>query len=168
MQRIIEYGLGLLVLMLLQIFIFDNINIAGYVNAYIYIMFIILLPMQMNASVVMLIGFASGLIMDFLTGSAGLCALVATWIAFIRPSLLLLTAGRDVVNVGGMPSSKTIGAIRFLTYVLLMTTAYNVPFFLLETMNLSEINYTTLRITFSTIFTTAAIYLSHLLLLRRA
>lgn len=163
MQRIIEYIAGFIVLLLVQIFIFDNISITGYVNVYIYIMFIIMLPMQMRRTTVIVLGFLTGAIMDALIGSGGLCMMVTTWIAFIRSSILYITAGRDVVNIGGIPSARTIGTVRFCSYLVLMTLAYNIPFFFMETMNPSEIAYTTMRVIFSTIPTVLIIYFAHLI-----
>lgn len=164
MQQIIEYIVGFIVLILAQIFIFDNINIWGYVNPYIYIMFIIMLPMQIRHSTLIILGFISGVTIDLLTGSAGLSAMVATFIAFIRPSLLRITAGRDVINIGGIPSAAIFGSMQFAMYVLLIVLCYNVPYFMIEVMNPNEMLHTSIRIICSTAFTVVIIYAAHFLL----
>lgn len=164
MQQIIEYIVGFFVLILAQVFIFDNVNIWGYVNPYIYIMFLIMLPMQIRHSTLLILGFVSGMTIDLLTGSAGLSAMVATFVAFVRPSILRITAGRDVINVGGIPSSTIFGNMQFVMYILLMMLCYNIPYFLIEVMNPSEILHTSIRIICSTIFTVVIIYAAHFLI----
>lgn len=167
MQRIIEYLAGFIVLILMQIFIFDNINLLGYVSPTIYIAFIILLPMEIRHSTLMLIGFGTGALMDLLTGSAGLCTMATTFIASIRPIFLTIVAGGDVVNSGGVPSNRTLGTTHFIVYLSLTVLAYTIPVFFLEKMSLTDITHTLLSILLSSIFTVLVIYLCHLPLTRK-
>lgn len=162
MQRTIEYIVGFTILIMAQIFIFDNINILGYVNPFIYIMFVIMLPMQINHSLLILLGFLSGMLMDALTGGGGICMITATALAFLRPIILTITAGRDVISAGGMPTETKLGRNHFLIFITLMTITYNTPYFMLEKMTFDDFSHTALRIVFSTIFTVFVIYLCHL------
>lgn len=167
MVKTIEYIVTFVVLILLQVFIFDNINILGYVSPYIYILIIIMLPMQISTSVLMLIGFGTGAIMDLISGNAGLSVMVTTWIAFTRPFVLEIVCGRDTINEGGTPSIKTMGRSHFIVYISLMTLLYNTPYFLLENMTLTDISHTALRVVFSSIFTATVIYFSQFIIIRK-
>ncbi|CDN30899.1 Rod shape-determining protein MreD [Mucinivorans hirudinis] len=167
MLQIVEYIISFIVLILTQVFIFDNVNIFGMVTPYIYIMFIIVLPMQIGHTLLIILGFVSGGVVDLLTGSGGLSAMVATWVAFIRPALLHITAGRDIVSEGGIPSVVRMGGAKFIFYLSMMVFAYNIPLFILETMNIKYIAVTSLRILFSSVFSIITIYLAHYLMLMR-
>ena len=158
MQRILEYIVVFAVLVLLQEFAFDKINFWGVVNPYIYIMFIIMLPMELRGWLVLFLGFFTGTVIDLLSGSAGLHMIAATWMAFVRPTVLNFTAGRDAVQEGGIPTSSLIGAGKFLAYAGVMTLLFAIPFFLLEVMSIENIYMTLLRILLSSAATVIIVY----------
>jgi len=162
MQRTLEYILTFVILIFLQELVFDKVNFWGVVNPYVYIMFIIMLPMEMRGWTVLILGFLTGLTIDSLSGSGGLHAIVATWIAFARPTVLNFTAGRDTVQTGGVPTASLLGTSRFLAYTSIMTLLFAIPFFLLEVMSLENITITILHILSSSIATVIIIYFGHL------
>ena len=45
-NSILRFGLIFILLILLQVLFFNNIQFSGYVNPYVYIMFILLLPVE--------------------------------------------------------------------------------------------------------------------------
>ncbi|HNW56649.1 MAG TPA: rod shape-determining protein MreD, partial [Bacteroidales bacterium] len=67
-NSILRYTLIFILLMLLQILVFDNIQISGYINPYIYVMFILILPFEIPSWLLLLISFAAGFIMDLFSG----------------------------------------------------------------------------------------------------
>ena len=158
MQKILTYTLIFVALILLQEFAFDKINFWGLVNPYVYIMFIIMLPMETKGWMVLLFGFFTGIVIDALSGGGGLYAIATTWVAFVRPTALNFTAGRDAVQLGGVPASSQIGTAKFLAYSGGMTLLFAIPFFLLEVMSLENIGMTLLRIVASSAATVAIIY----------
>ena len=76
------------VLILLQVLLFSNINFLGYINPYIYILFIILYPVKNNRILFLFISFLMGLIIDIFMDSGGINATAALVVAFIRPAVL--------------------------------------------------------------------------------
>lgn len=161
MMRFLQYLVTFIILVILQEFVFDNINIAGLVNPYIYIMFIILLPFRIPGWLLLLLGFVSGMVIDLLNGTIGLQAICATWLAFVRPAMVNIFIGKDEVYDGGMPSGPRLGTMRFLRYVVAMVLLFNIPLFLLEDMEAGA-RIIALRITLSTLLSTAIIYVLHL------
>ena len=73
-NKILRFGLISLVLILLQILLFNNIQFSGYVNPYIYLMIILLLPAGIQSWLLLLIAFATGIIIDFTSGTPGVHA----------------------------------------------------------------------------------------------
>lgn len=158
MQRLLEFFVLLLVLLVLQGFVFARIDIYGLVNPYVYIMVLLLLPMSVRGWQTLFIGFALGAIMDFMTGNCGLHTICTTWLAFVRPMVLHFTAGRDEVELGGLPVSRRIGTGRFMSYVMVMSLLFAIPFFALEAMTMVGWGFLLLRILFSSVFTAVVIY----------
>lgn len=83
--------IGAMVLFVLfQVLIFNNINFWGYINPYVYILFILFLPVHTNRFVLLLYAFIMGLTIDFFESTGGINAMVTVFIAFIRTPLLRL------------------------------------------------------------------------------
>lgn len=161
MIRFLEYTAIFLLLLVLQEFVFDNINLGGVVNPYIYIMFIILLPLDIPGWSLLLLGFVTGAAVDCMAGTAGLQTMATTWLAFARPTVVGLLLGKDLVYEGGIPTAGRVGSAKFLRYVAVMVLLFNVPFFLLEDLS-GGIWIIALRILLSSAFSVGIIYFLHL------
>lgn len=161
MIRFLEYAAIFLLLLVLQEFVFDNINLGGVVNPYIYIMFVILLPLDIPGWSLLLLGFGTGAAVDFMAGTAGLHTIASTWLAFARPTVVGLLLGKDLVYEGGIPTVGRVGTAKFLRYITVMVLLFNVPFFLLEDLS-GALWLITLRIVFSSAFSVGIIYFLHL------
>lgn len=128
MIRFLEYLAVFLLLVVLQEFVFDNINLGGVVNPYIYIMFIIMLPLDTPGWLLLLLGFGTGAAVDFMSGTPGLQAVSSTWLAFVRPAVVGLLLGKDLVYEGGIPTAGRVGTGKFLRYAAVMVLLFNIPF----------------------------------------
>ena len=53
-----------ILLLFVQVFIFNNINLLGYINPFPYILFILLFPVNGNKSLLLLSSFTLGLLID--------------------------------------------------------------------------------------------------------
>jgi len=82
-----------LVFLALQILIFNNINLFGYLNPYPYVLFILLYPVNSNKSLLLLSSFTLGILIDMFANSGGVHATAAVILAYIRPSLFKFAFG---------------------------------------------------------------------------
>lgn len=158
MQRFVEFFILFLVLLVLQGFVFAHIDLYGLVNPYVYIMVLLLLPMRIKGWQALFVGFVLGAVMDLLSGNCGLHTICTTWLAFVRPMVLHFTAGRDEVELGGLPISRRIGVGRFMSYVMIMSLLFGIPFFALEAMTLVGWGFLVIRILCSSVLTAVVIY----------
>lgn len=161
MIRFLEYFAIFLLLLVLQEFVFDNINLGGVVNPYIYIMFIILLPLDIQGWVLLVLGCCAGAAVDFMSGMAGLHMMTATWLAFVRPTVVALLLGKDVAYDGGVPTAGRVGVAKFFRYATTLVLLFNIPFFILEDLS-GETWVVALRILLSSLFSVGIIYFLHL------
>lgn len=153
MQRFIEYIIGLILLILLQVLVCNRIDIYGVVNPYLFIMFLVMLPMEFRGAKSLMVGFLLGILMDAISGTAGLFTITSTWLAFIRPGVLNLMVGRNLTEIGGVPTSSRLGWAKFLGYTAAMVLLFNIPLFSLEMMTYQGLLWTLLRIVASSIAT---------------
>lgn len=77
----------------LQVLIFNNINLFGYLNPYPYVLFILLYPVNSNKSVLLLGSFALGILLDIFCNSGGIHTTASLILAFIRPTLFKFSFG---------------------------------------------------------------------------
>ena len=61
-----------LLLVLVQVLLLNQINLFGYVNPYLYLLFIIIYPFTGNKSLLIFLSFLLGLFVDFFSDSGGI------------------------------------------------------------------------------------------------
>lgn len=164
MHRILEYTLFFVLLVSLQVLLFDNVNLSVYLYPLVYIGFILLLPMNTLPIVVLLLGCFMGIVLDFFTGSAGLHTISTVFVSFIRPYILYFTVGADEVRDGGLPIPLRIGFSRFLAYSGILVFVHSFVFFSFEALSARFFHLTLLRVFSSSLLALVIIYFCHLLL----
>lgn len=158
MRQIIEYALLFLVLVLLQVFLFSNLELSVYLNPLIYIAFIVLLPIEAAPVVVLGLGLLTGVVMDVAMGAAGLNTLATLPVAFLRGPLLRLTCSKDSVSDGGVPSVYRLGVLGFVRYVVAAVVLHSLVYFTMECATFDYFHLTLLRTLVSGVVTVAVIY----------
>lgn len=140
-----------IILVLVQVLIFSRIDFLGYINPYIYILFIILYPANSNRTVFIFLAFLLGLCVDVFSDSGGIHATACLVIAYIRPVFLKFTFG----TVYDYQSVK-FDQIDFgskLTYFSAIVFIHHLIMFSLEIFNISKTILILQKTLFSGIFT---------------
>jgi rod shape-determining protein MreD len=145
--------------MLLQVLLFNNIQFSGYVNPYVYIMFILLLPVEIPSWLLLLLSFATGLFMDFFSGSPGMHSSATVLAGFVRPYVLRVISPRDGYELNSEPSMFTYGFRWFLIYTLLIVVVHHTALFYLEVFRFVDFFRTMLRVILSSLFSITFILL---------
>lgn len=145
MQSPVEYTLIFAATVLLQVMLFDNLNISPYIYPLVYTGFIVLLPMNMNNGAVLLLSFAAGCSVDLLSGTPGLNTIASLASGFVRPAALNLTLGRDAARENIMPLPLAIGRNKWLRYTLLIISVHCLVFFFFEAASFRYVGFTILR-----------------------
>jgi len=151
-NSILRLGLIFILLILLQVLLFNNIQFSGYVNPYVYIMFILLLPVEIPSWLLLLLSFVTGIIMDFFSGSPGMHSSATILAGFVRPYVLRAISPRDGYEPGSDPSMLTYGFTWFLSYTLLIVLVHHTALFYLEVFRFAEFFRTLLRVLLSSLF----------------
>ena len=139
------------VLILIQVLICNHINFLGYINPYIYILFVILFPVKNNRALFIFLSFLLGLTVDLFLDSGGVHAASCLFIAYIRPVVLKFSFGMQYEH-----QTIRFNAVEFgskLTYISLLTIIHHLVLFYLETFSISKILLILQKTLFSSIFT---------------
>jgi rod shape-determining protein MreD len=158
-NSILRFGLFFVLLILLQVLLFNNIQFSGYVNPYVYILFILLLPVDIPAWLLLILSFFTGLIIDFFSGTPGMHTSACVLAGFTRPWVLRVVSPREGYDAGSVPSMAAYGFRWFLSYTLLIVLIHHTTLFYLEVFRLSEFFRTMLRVLLSSLFSITFILL---------
>ena len=140
-------------LVLIQVSIFNNIQLSGYINPYIYVVFILMLPFETPKWLLLLSSFLLGLCIDFFTHTIGVHTAACTFMAFCRPGIIsYLSSGKDI-EPGMKPSIYDLGFRWFLSYSIILIFLHHLLLFYLEVFRFNEILLTLTRVIISTFVT---------------
>ena len=152
-KLIITHIIRFLVIMLLQIMIFNYLNIFGYVNPAILIFFIILIPFETPAWLFLILAFLTGLTQDSFLNTGGIHTAAATLIAFVRPFLLRIIASKREFEAGVKPCVSDLGWKWFITYSSIIILIYSLVTELLLVFRLSHFFDSLIRVFWQALFT---------------
>ena len=136
-------------LVLFQVLVVNHIRLGGYVHPYIYMIFILLLPINIPNWQLLLLGFGLGLSIDLFTGTPGLHAGATTLMAFCRPAILRFVSGHQKLENVVEPNLSQQGGAWFLRYTLCMVLVHHFALFFLESFSFHLILQVLLRIAIS-------------------
>ena len=141
----LKYVWQFILLCLLQVLIFNNLNLGGYVNPFPYIYLILMLPISMGRIPVLLVGFFLGLTVDVFSNTGGMHAAATTLIAFYRALYIKAQSPREGYELTAVPSIKQFGITWFIPYALLLVVMHHSVLFLLEAFRFSDFFHTFLK-----------------------
>lgn len=167
MSRTLYYIISFAVLIILQLLIFNNIQFSGYVNPYIYVMFILILPMAIPTWILLLLSFMTGFVIDVFSGTMGVHAFATVMAGFARPWVISLNVTSEISEPEMSPSSHSSGLRWFFIYTVTVVFIHHLSLFFVEVFSFSNFFHTVLRVLLSTAVTTFFIVLFDIIRPRR-
>jgi hypothetical protein len=162
-----KYFLYFVVLILAQLLVFNNIELSGYINPYVYVLFILLLPFTTPKLVLLLSAFLLGLIIDLFMGTPGVHSSACVLMAFSRSFVMALFSPREGYQTGTYPRLEQFGMEWFVKYAVMLVLIHHFTLFYLEVFSFSHFFSTFFRAFLSTILTSLIIILSQYFVFRR-
>lgn len=155
-------------LVLLQGLILNEVNLwQGMAIPYLYILFLLMLPIETPRWLELLIGLVLGLSIDMFTNTLGIHASACVLIAYIRPLYLKAIAPRDGYEFGQRPGIQDLGFNWFLKYAVVLIFIHHLWLFYVEVYSFKGFFTTLLRVILSTAFTLLLTIISQYLILTR-
>jgi rod shape-determining protein MreD len=150
-------------LLLVQIFLLNNIQLNGYLNPYLYILFIIMLPFDIPAWLLLLAGFIYGLIVDMFADTMGMHASATVFLCYARIGVLGFIAPREGYDSSHQPTFTNMGFRWFLIYSGFLVFVHHLLLFFLEAFSFNNFMFTFLKVVFSSAFTLTLIFITQML-----
>lgn len=154
--RFVLYA-GVYVLLIWKLTLFD----LGW--CFLYLGFLLFLPLRTPIVVQLLLSFGMGLTMDIFFNTGGLHAAAAVLLGFLRPWVLRILTPRDGYDSGDTVNVHQMGWQWFGVYLLLLVLLHHAAFFVLELGSFRHFGTTLAKILVSALFTSVALLIIQLL-----
>ncbi|WP_281230897.1 rod shape-determining protein MreD [Flavobacterium gelatinilyticum] len=135
----------------IQVVIFNNMNFLGYISPFPYILYIILYPVNSNRSGLIISSFLLGLVMDMFCNSGGIHATACVILSYYRPYIFKFSFGLSY-EYQTIKLNESLTPERF-SFILVSVLLHHIVLFTLEAFQFKFIIDVLLRTLFSTIFT---------------
>ncbi len=164
---IVRNTVRFIVLVLIQVFVLNNISVNGYINPYLYVLFILLLPFETPGWLLLTSSFVLGFTIDIFAHTPGMHTAASVFMAFCRPGLIRFISGSKGLEPGMAPGIKDMGFRWFFLYSLILILLHHLLFFFLEIFRFNEFSQTLYRALLSTLATLILVLLVQYLFIRR-
>jgi hypothetical protein len=151
------------VYLLYQGMILQNVVVYHTAFCYLYVLYLILLPVEANPMALMGIGFLMGLAVDMFYESAGLHAFASVMIMYVRNYWLNSLTPQGGYDSNSVPSVAMNGVQWFLIYAVPLIFLHHALLFFMEVGGFGMFWYTLWKVLTSTIFTTVVILIAQFL-----
>jgi rod shape-determining protein MreD len=138
------------VLVLLQVLLFNNINFLGFINPYIYVLFILSLPVALNKKSIMVFAFIIGLLIDIFTNTLGVHIFASVLIAYLRNFWIDALFFRNDFDFTA-PSINNFGFYNYLKYAFVLIFIHHLTLFFLEVLSFDNFWLMLLRVLYNSI-----------------
>ncbi|WP_276497614.1 hypothetical protein [Pontibacter litorisediminis] len=147
----------------LQVLLMDNLVLYSMGFCFIYVAFLLYLPLTINRVWLLFLGFIVGFTVDVFYDTMGIHAAASVLLAFLRPHVLNLLTPRDGYDSSDTINIHVMGTSWFLTYAFTLILFHHTAVFFLETINFQTALYTLAKTLLSTLFTGIVVVILQLL-----
>ncbi|MDR1881131.1 MAG: rod shape-determining protein MreD [Tannerellaceae bacterium] len=140
-------------LVLIQVLVLNNIHFLRLATPFLYLYFIVKLPVGTSSVNTTFLSFLIGMIIDLFSNTPGMHAAACTFAGFSRQAMIKLYMGKDLAE-GLSPSFRTFGYGGFFRYAVTFVILHHATLFLIESLTLFDPLFLVIRIVASVVVTT--------------
>ena len=153
--------------LLIQVMLLKNLVLFNTAFCFLYVAFILFLPIETNVVALMVIGFFTGFLIDIFYDSLGVHASALVTISYLRNYWLGVITPQGGYDANSTPTLEANGAQWFLVYTIPMILLHHIILFLVEAGGFHGFGYTSLKILFSVLFTMIVLVILQMLTTER-
>ena len=141
-----------IIVMLLQVLLFNQLQLWGVCHPYIYVLCLLMMPITLPHSMDMIIGAALGIVMDIFCNSLGVHTAACILLMFIRPYLVgALVNDKDRLNE--QLNIRTLGLEAMVKYVVILVLIHHFTVFMLAAWSWSHFLFVLIETAASSLLT---------------
>lgn len=134
MNELVKNVFRLAIFIVVQVYILNKIPpLHRFIIPYLYFLFLLWLPFTTSRFNLLLIGFITGLSLDYFKMTPGLHTSACLLIAFVRPYIINILIPKETTEFNYLePSPRSLGWIPYLIYALFLTFLHHTYLVMLE------------------------------------
>ena len=134
MSDLVKNIFRLVIFIVVQVYVLDKLPpLHRFVIPMLYYLFILWLPFTLSRFGLLLIGFVTGLTLDYFKQTPGLHAAACVLIAYVRPFIISILIPKDTAEFNYRePSPRAMGWAPYSVYVFILTVLHHTYLVLLE------------------------------------
>ncbi|MCP4520573.1 MAG: hypothetical protein GY827_02560 [Cytophagales bacterium] len=148
----------------IHILVMNKLPLYNTAFCYIYVAFLILLPVNTSRTVELFIGFGTGLFIDIFYDSIGINAAACVALAFVRPYVIQLLSGKHSFEGVSRISIQETGIQWFFIYAGSLLFLHHLILFFIDTSSSQFIFSSIVKAFFSALYTLVTIIIFQYLL----
>lgn len=148
-RLILHYLWRFLALVLVQVLVLNQVQLGSFINPFLYVYFLLILPVQTPRLLLLPLAFLLGLSIDMFQNTPGMHASASLFLVYMRPKWLGILAPREGYETDAEPSIHRFGLAWFITYAVVLVFMHHFILFFLEIFRFTEILSTLYRILLS-------------------
>ncbi len=158
MDSIGKHIVRFILLLFLQVLLINNLHWLGLVHPYIYVFFLLMLPVALPRWAEMLLGVITGCTMDMFCSTPGVHMAACVAVTYLRP-ILLARLVQDSQRIATQVCSATIGDWPFISLASLLTVLHHGLVFILEAWSWQHVWWTLLGVLISSLISIVLVVL---------
>jgi rod shape-determining protein MreD len=161
---ILKQSLLFALFLFLQVLVVNNIHfqVAWFINPFIYIGFVLLLPIDTPKWLLLVTAFLMGYFVDVFLSTPGMHASATVLTAFVRHYLHKVVIPRDDFQPATIPNVVTFGFPWFIRYAMVMVGVHHFSLFMVEAFSFAQFHIVLLKTIASGIVTLMLIIVGQL------
>ena len=169
MSDLVKNIFRLIIFILVQVYVLNKIpHLHRFVVPSIYFLFILWLPFSISRLGILLIGFVTGLTVDYFTSTPGLHAAACVLIAYARPFVINILTPKDSTEFNYRePSPGAMSWAPYMVYVFVLTLMHHTYLTILEWLDFGSFLDFLIKVAATTAISMLLIYTVELLFPRK-
>lgn len=157
------------VFIFLQVYVLNKVpHLHQYITPYLYYLFILWVPFSVSRMGLLIVGFITGMTLDFFMMTPGLHAAACVLIAYFRPFIINVLTPKDSSEFNYRePSPKALGWTPYLIYTFVLTLFHHSYMVLLEWLSFGSFFHFLIKVIATTGISMLLIITAELLFPRR-
>ena len=151
-KDIISYIFLFVILVLVQALLMNHIVLFNSAVCFIFIYFIIKLPVGLSTNLLLTLSFILGLSVDVLSDTPGLNALACTILAVLKRPFFFAYEQHDDQKRNVSPSLGSMGFFNYCKYLFTLSAIYCIIAFFVEFINFTDVIEILIKAGASTLF----------------
>lgn len=152
-RSVIINSISFVIYLFFQVVILKNSVLFGSAFCFLYIGYLLLLPVETNPLWLMIVGFGMGLFIDMFYDSVGIHAFANVAVMYLRNFWLTRVTPQGGYDNGAIPGIAADGLQWFMIYALPLVFVHHALLFFIEAGGFQYFGHTLVKIIFSTFYT---------------